>query len=233
MSDSLRDALAARPYPMVPLRFTRRSVEDSLQRARDFHDTMQQRRTTRHFSSDPVPRAAHRDGRSAPPAARRAARTSSRGRSWRCPTPRPSGGFARRRRRRSRPSTAAGRRRSGSTRWPRSAPTSTSRTSPTRRGWWCCSARPTASDADGTKRTYYYTPESCGIAAGFFIAAVHVMGLVTLTHTPEPDGLPRRAARTSGQREGDAGDAGRLSRRRTLEVPDIERKPLDEVAVWR
>lgn len=57
MSESLRDALAARPYPMVPLAFTRRSVEDSLQRAREFHDTMQQRRTTRHFSPDPVPRA--------------------------------------------------------------------------------------------------------------------------------------------------------------------------------
>ena len=30
----------------------------------------------------------------------------------------------------------------------------------------------------------YYATESCGIAAGLFIAAVHQMGLVTLTHTP-------------------------------------------------
>ena len=32
----------------------------------------------------------------------------------------------------------------------------------------------------------YYSQESCGISAGLFIAAVHDMGLVTLTHTPSP-----------------------------------------------
>jgi nitroreductase len=32
----------------------------------------------------------------------------------------------------------------------------------------------------------YYPQESCGIAAGLFIAAIHNMGLVTLTHTPSP-----------------------------------------------
>ena len=44
-------------------------------------------------------------------------------------------------------------------------------------------------NADGTKRTFYYTQESCGIAAGFFIVAVHRMGLATLTHTPNPMGF--------------------------------------------
>lgn len=43
--------------------------------------------------------------------------------------------------------------------------------------------------ADGRKRTHYYTQESCGIAAGMFITAVHTMGLVTLTHTPSPMGF--------------------------------------------
>jgi hypothetical protein len=38
-------------------------------------------------------------------------------------------------------------------------------------------------------RTYYYTQESCGIAAGLLIAAIHRMGLVTLTHTPSPMGF--------------------------------------------
>jgi len=32
----------------------------------------------------------------------------------------------------------------------------------------------------------YYSQESCGIAAGLFISAIHNMGLVTLTHTPSP-----------------------------------------------
>ena len=37
----------------------------------------------------------------------------------------------------------------------------------------------------------YYAQESCGIAAGLFIAAVHNMGLATLTHTPSPMGFLR------------------------------------------
>ena len=37
----------------------------------------------------------------------------------------------------------------------------------------------------------YYAQESCGIAAGLFIAAIHNMGLTTLTHTPPPMGFLR------------------------------------------
>lgn len=37
----------------------------------------------------------------------------------------------------------------------------------------------------------YYSTESCGIAAGMFIHAIHNMGLVTLTHTPSPMGFLR------------------------------------------
>ena len=37
----------------------------------------------------------------------------------------------------------------------------------------------------------YYTVESCGIAAGMLIQAVHNMGLATLTHTPSPMGFLR------------------------------------------
>ena len=32
----------------------------------------------------------------------------------------------------------------------------------------------------------YYSQESCGIATGFLISAIHNMGLTTLTHTPSP-----------------------------------------------
>lgn len=41
-------------------------------------------------------------------------------------------------------------------------------------------------DADGNRTRNYYVSESVGIAAGFFISAVHNAGLVTLTHTPSP-----------------------------------------------
>ena len=37
----------------------------------------------------------------------------------------------------------------------------------------------------------YYAQESCGIAAGIFIAAIHQIGLCTLTHTPSPMGFLR------------------------------------------
>lgn len=44
---------------------------------------------------------------------------------------------------------------------------------------------------DGTHRKNYYVDESVGIAAGMFITAIHTMGLVTLTHTPNPMGFLR------------------------------------------
>ncbi|MBI1418736.1 MAG: nitroreductase family protein [Limimaricola sp.] len=40
--------------------------------------------------------------------------------------------------------------------------------------------------ASGTRRKNYYVPESVGIATGFLITALHMAGLVCLTHTPNP-----------------------------------------------
>lgn len=39
---------------------------------------------------------------------------------------------------------------------------------------------------DGKERKTYYPKESVGIATGFLIAALHEVGLATLTHTPSP-----------------------------------------------
>jgi nitroreductase len=39
---------------------------------------------------------------------------------------------------------------------------------------------------DGSKKRFYYTKESVGLAAGFLIAALHHAGLASLTHTPSP-----------------------------------------------
>ncbi len=41
-------------------------------------------------------------------------------------------------------------------------------------------------DGDGNKLSNYYVNESVGIATGMLIAAAHVAGLATLTHTPSP-----------------------------------------------
>ena len=85
---------------------------------------------------------------------------------------------------------------------------------------------------DGSKRTFYYTQESCGIAAGFFIAAVHMMGLVTLTHTPNPMGflgdLLGRPAHEKAMLVMPVGYPSADAR-----VPYIERKALEEIAVWK
>ncbi len=85
---------------------------------------------------------------------------------------------------------------------------------------------------DGEKAKHYYVAESCGIAAGFFLAAVREAGLVSLTHTPSPmrflaDVLERPANEEAflllpvGHASADC------------EVPDLERKPLEAFTQWR
>lgn len=83
----------------------------------------------------------------------------------------------------------------------------------------------------GRKRTHYYTTESCGIAAGFFIAAVHLMGLATLTHTPSPMGfLSAALGRPENEKPFLLLPVGYPAEDAT--VPDFGRKPLEEVSVW-
>jgi nitroreductase len=78
----------------------------------------------------------------------------------------------------------------------------------------------------------YYVKESVGIAVGFLLAALHRAGLATLTHTPSPmrflnDVLDRPAEERPfllvpvGYPADDA------------TVPDISRKSLADVLVWR
>ena len=87
-------------------------------------------------------------------------------------------------------------------------------------------------DADGAKRPFYYTPESCGIAAGFFIAAIHMMGLVTLTHTPSPMGfLGELLERPANEKAMLVMPVGYPAA--DAQVPDIQRKPLESIAIWR
>ncbi len=44
-------------------------------------------------------------------------------------------------------------------------------------------------DAQGNRKKNYYAPESVGIATGILISALHQSGLVCLTHTPSPMGF--------------------------------------------
>lgn len=84
---------------------------------------------------------------------------------------------------------------------------------------------------DGRRRTHYYTTESCGIAAGLFISAIHRMGLATLTHTPSPMGfLGQLLGRPENEKAFLLMPVGYPAA--DARVPDLRRKPLDEIAVW-
>lgn len=85
--------------------------------------------------------------------------------------------------------------------------------------------------ADGHARKNYYTKESVGIACGFFIAALHQMGLATLTHTPSPMGfLAELLGRPANERPYMLFPIGYPAA--DCVVPDLKRKPLSEVSVW-
>ncbi len=83
---------------------------------------------------------------------------------------------------------------------------------------------------DGTERKFkhYYVMESVGLACGFLLAALHLAGLATLTHTPSPMGFLA-----------DVLDVPRNHKPFLLipvgypapdaRVPDIAKKPLEEI----
>jgi nitroreductase len=83
---------------------------------------------------------------------------------------------------------------------------------------------------DGTKRKHYYTDESVGLATGLLLAAVHHAGLVSLTHTPSPMkflndilGRPKDLERPFLLLVVGYPAPG-------AKVPDIQRKPMEQIA---
>ena len=86
-------------------------------------------------------------------------------------------------------------------------------------------------DPDGSRRPNYYVRESAAIACGMFIAALHHMGLATLPHTPSPMGfLGDICGRPENERAMLLFPVGYPADDAT--VPDLQRKSLDEIAVW-
>ncbi len=84
---------------------------------------------------------------------------------------------------------------------------------------------------DGKKYNNYYVAESVGIAAGMFISAVHNAGLVTLTHTPSPmNFLAKALKRPDNERPYLLLPVGYPAD--TVTVPDLERKALEDVVAY-
>lgn len=85
---------------------------------------------------------------------------------------------------------------------------------------------------DGRKVKHYYPVESVGLATGMLITALHMAGLATLTHTPNPMkflneilGRPKDAERPFLLLVVGYPEEG-------TRVPDIGRKPLSEVVSY-
>ncbi len=219
-----------KPRPFVPLRFTRRSLIESRDRARSFHEEMSLRRTTRHFSTEPVARElieyAIRTAGTAPSGAHQ--------QPWTFVAISEPGLKQQIREAAEREEHDFYHGKAPSEWLDALLPLGTDEHKPhlTDAPWVVVLFRQAYGlDAARQKRTYYYTEESCGIAAGFFIAAVHNMGLVTLTHTPNPMTFLRELlGRPANERATLVMPVGYPAP--DARVPDLERKPLDEIAVW-
>jgi iodotyrosine deiodinase len=84
--------------------------------------------------------------------------------------------------------------------------------------------------ADGSKIKHYYVRESVGIAVGLLLASLHEAGLATLTHTPSPMGFLREIlGRPANERPYVLIPVGYPAG--GCRVPDLTRKPLDDVLV--
>ena len=221
------------PPRVTPLVFTPLSGDEMVARARQFHEGMARRRTVRDYSSRPVSREVIE-------AAIRAAGTAPSGANlqpWHFVA---IGAEDRALRARIREGAEVEEREFYEHRAPKEwlealAPLGTDWRKPfLETAPWLIAVfvRPHGLAADGHVVKHYYAVESVGIATGFLIAALHHAGLVTLTHTPSPMGfLNTLLDRPSHERPFLLLVAGYPAG--TAQVPDITRKPLDEIASWK
>ncbi len=84
---------------------------------------------------------------------------------------------------------------------------------------------------EGQKRNNYYVTESVGLACGFLLAAIHQAGLVSLTHTPSPmNFLSKLLQRPENEKPFLLIPVGYPAP--DAQVPDIQRKSLEEICAW-
>jgi len=213
-----------------PLEFARFPDSEMLARAREWYEECNRRRTTRHFSNDPVARElieyAIRTANTAPsgahlqpwqfvaiddPGLKRQIRDAAEEEEYKSYTERMTDDW--------RQALAK-------------LGTDWVKTHLTQAPWLVVLFRQRyRAMPDGSRKKNYYVEESVGICAGLFISAIHHMGLTTLTHTPNPmqflNVLLKRPANESpvllfpiGYPDADA------------QVPKLERKPVEEIVQW-
>lgn len=87
-------------------------------------------------------------------------------------------------------------------------------------------------DSQGRKRKHYYVIKSVGIAVGFLIMAIHNAGLVTVPHTPSPMSFLREIlGRPKNEKAFVILPVGYPIE--NAQVPNIKRKKLTDILVWK
>ena len=85
-------------------------------------------------------------------------------------------------------------------------------------------------DEKGNILKHYYVNDSVGIACGMLLAALHNMGLATLTHTPSPmNFLQKILNRPANEKPFLLVPVGYPADE--CQVPDIKRKELEEIMI--
>jgi iodotyrosine deiodinase len=217
------------PYRPVPYRPDRMASTETLARAAELRERMDERRTVRRFSPDPIPEQAVRDAVA-------------------CAATAPSGAHQQ-------PWTFVLVRDADVRRRIREAAEEEERISYDGRlgEEWLAALRPIGTDAvkthltdapallvvfqqrywlaeDGTKHKHYYVDESVGIAVGMLLSALHQSGLAALVHTPSPMRfLSEVLERPANEKAFAVIPVGYPAD--DCEVPDLVRKSLDQVLV--
>lgn len=97
--------------------------------------------------------------------------------------------------------------------------------------WLIIVFRKTYDLEEGVKSKNYYVQESVGLAAGMLLTAIHQAGLVSLTHTPSPmNFLSKVLDRPENEKPFLLIPVGYPTE--NAEVPDIHRKPLEDISVF-
>lgn len=86
---------------------------------------------------------------------------------------------------------------------------------------------------NGERLLHHYYEISCSIACGFLLAAIHYCGLVTVTHTPLHAGQPLKELldRPVNEKLVMLLPVGYPAKDAT--VPDLHRKPLRDIMIWK
>jgi nitroreductase len=217
----------------IPLEFDRLSPEEQLRRAEDFYEIMNRRRTVRHFSSEPVPRAliewAIRTASTAPSGAHQ--------QPWRfvlVSDPEMKHLI--------KEAAEEEERDNYERRFPEEWKQALARLGTDWHKEFLEIAphlivvfridygMREAEDGTPVKFKHYYVQESVGIAVGILLAALHNAGLATLTHTPNPMKFLREILeRPANETPFVIVPVGYPAEGAT--VPELTRKTLDEILV--